>query len=97
MVIPSGLETAIETMMMTFHKYAGDKNYLNKDDLHKLMEAEFPEFLKNQNDPLAVDKIMKDLDQCRDGRVNYHSFFSLIAGLGIACNDYYVKNMKTRK
>ncbi|KAM4690126.1 protein S100-A10 isoform 1-T2 [Rhinophrynus dorsalis] len=98
MVVPSQLEHAMETLMMTFHKYSADKPYLSKDDLQKLMEHEFPEFLKNQNDPLAVDKIMKDLDQCRDGKVNFHSFFSLIAGLTIACNDYYCRHMKnTRK
>ncbi|MEE6491716.1 hypothetical protein FKM82_016340 [Ascaphus truei] len=94
MVVPSKLEHAMEDLMLSFHQYAGDKSYMTKDDLHNLMEKEFPEFIKNQNDPLAVDKMMKDLDQCRDGRVNFHSFFSLIAGLTIACNDYYSKNMK---
>ncbi|XP_075047846.1 protein S100-A10-like [Mixophyes fleayi] len=94
---PSELEKAMETLMFTFHKYAGDKSYLSKEDLHKLMDKEFSEFLKNQNDPLAVDNIMKDLDQCRDGRVSFHSYFSLIAGLTIACNDYYCKNMKGKK
>ncbi|XP_068108476.1 protein S100-A10-like [Hyperolius riggenbachi] len=97
MGVPSEMEQAMETMMFTFHKYSGDKSYMTKEDLHKLMESEFPDFLKNQNDPMAVDKIMKDLDQCRDGRVNFHSFFSLIAGLTIACNDYYCKHMKARK
>ncbi|XP_053331589.1 protein S100-A10 [Spea bombifrons] len=96
MVVPSELEQSMETLMFTFHKYAGDKNYMTKDDLHKLMEKEFGDFLKNQNDPLAVDKIMKDLDQCRDGRVNFHSYFSLIAGLTIACNDYYTRHMKRK-
>ncbi|XP_063802823.1 protein S100-A10-like [Pseudophryne corroboree] len=96
-MVPSELEQAMEILMFTFHKYAGDKNYMSKEDLHKMMDKEFGEFLKNQNDALAVDKIMKDLDQCRDGRVNFHSYFSLIAGLTIACNDYYSKNMKSRK
>ncbi|CAJ0968198.1 unnamed protein product [Ranitomeya imitator] len=96
-MVPSDLEQAMETLMFKFHKYAGDKSYMSKDDLHRLMETEFSDFLKNQNDPLAVDKIMKDLDQCRDGRVTFHSYFSLIAGLTIACNDYYCKNMKHRK
>ncbi|KAG8538854.1 hypothetical protein GDO81_021951 [Engystomops pustulosus] len=96
-MVPSELEQAMETLMFTFHKYAGDKNFMTKDDLKKLMEVEFPEFLRNQNDPLTVDKVMKDLDQCRDGKVTFHSFFSLIAGLTIACNDYYCKNMKVKK
>ncbi|OCT69527.1 hypothetical protein XELAEV_18040838mg [Xenopus laevis] len=94
MVAPSELEHSMEKMLLTFHKFAGEKNYMNRDDLQKLLDSEFSEFLKNQNDPLAVDKIMKDLDDCRDGRVSFHSFFSLIAGLLCACDDYYVKHMK---
>uniref|UniRef100_F6S011 Protein S100-A10 n=2 Tax=Ornithorhynchus anatinus TaxID=9258 RepID=F6S011_ORNAN len=94
--MPSQMEHAMETMMFTFHRFAGDKGYLTKDDLRVLMEKEFPGFLENQKDPLAVDKIMKDLDQCRDGRVGFQSFFSLIAGLIIACNDYFVVHMKQK-
>ena len=94
--VPSQMEHAMETMMFTFHKFAGDKGYLTKEDLRVLMEKEFPGFLENQKDPLAVDKIMKDLDQCRDGRVGFQSFFSLIAGLTIACNDYFVVHMKQK-
>ncbi|KAI5264061.1 hypothetical protein MUG91_G166n6 [Manis pentadactyla] len=94
--MPSQMEHAMETMMFTFHKFAGEKGYLTKEDLRVLMEKEFPGFLENQKDPLAVDKIMKDLDQCRDGRVGFQSFFSLIAGLTIACNDYFVLHMKQK-
>lgn len=94
--MPSQMEHAMETMMFTFHKFAGDKGYLTKEDLRVLMEKEFPGFLENQKDPLAVDKIMKDLDQCRDGKVGFQSFFSLIAGLTIACNDYFVIHMKQK-
>ncbi|NXA43446.1 S10AA protein, partial [Eudromia elegans] len=91
--MPSQLEHAMETLMFTFHKYAGDKNYLAKDDLRALMDKEFPGFLENQRDPMALDKIMKDLEQSRDGRVGFPGFFSLLAGLTIACNDYFVLHM----
>ncbi|TFK06725.1 serine-rich coiled-coil domain-containing protein 2 [Platysternon megacephalum] len=94
--MPSQMEHAMETLMFTFHKYAGDKNYLMKEDLRVLMDKEFPGFLDNQKDPMAVDKIMKDLDQCRDGRVGFQSFFSLVAGLTIACNDYFVPQAISR-
>lgn len=43
---------------------------------------------------MALEKIMRDLDQCRDGRVGFQGFFSLVAGLTIACNDYFVLHMK---
>jgi calpactin-1 light chain len=32
--------------MFTFHKYAGDKGYLIKEDLRILMDKEFPGFLE---------------------------------------------------
>lgn len=77
----------METLMFTFHKYAGDKNYLSKEDLRALMEKEFPGFLENQRDPMALDKIMKDLDQCRDGKVGFQSFFSCRGGRGQCGRD----------
>ncbi|XP_006870603.1 PREDICTED: protein S100-A10-like [Chrysochloris asiatica] len=92
----SQMEHAMEIMMSTFHRFAGYKCYLTKEDLRVLMEKEFPGFLENQKDPLAVDKIMKDLDQCRDGKIGFQSVLSLIAGLTIACNDYFVVHMKQK-
>uniref|UniRef100_H0XL87 Protein S100-A10 n=1 Tax=Otolemur garnettii TaxID=30611 RepID=H0XL87_OTOGA len=94
--MPSQMEHAVETMMFMFHKFARDKGYLTKEDLRVLMEKEFLGFLENQKDPLALDKIMKDLDQCRDGKVGFQSSFSLIAGLTITCNDYFVVHMKQK-
>lgn len=44
--MPSQLEHAMETLMFTFHKYAGDKNHLSKEDLRALMDKEFPGFLE---------------------------------------------------
>ncbi|XP_053134613.1 protein S100-A10 isoform X2 [Hemicordylus capensis] len=92
--IPSQLETAMEQIMFTFHKYAGDKNYLEKEDLRQLMEREVPGYMKNQKDPLAIDRIMKNLEECRDGKVFFEGYLSLIAGLTNGCNEYYVKKMK---
>ncbi|CAK7311190.1 Protein S100-A10 [Vulpes lagopus] len=94
--MPFQMEHVMETMMFTFHKFAGVRGYLTKEDLRILMEKEFPGFLENQKDPLAMDKIMKDLGQCQDGKVDFQSFFSLIARLTIACNDYFVIQMKQK-
>nr|XP_026238535.1 protein S100-A10 [Urocitellus parryii] len=44
--MPSQMEHAMETMMFKFHKFAGDKGYLTKEDLRVLMEKEFPGFLE---------------------------------------------------
>uniref|UniRef100_A0A2K6FKP6 Protein S100-A10 n=1 Tax=Propithecus coquereli TaxID=379532 RepID=A0A2K6FKP6_PROCO len=77
----SRVERATETMMFTFHRFARDKGYLTKEDLRVLMEKEFPGFLENQKDPLAFDKITKDLDQC----------------LTITRNDYFVAHTKQKE
>ncbi|XP_057581503.1 protein S100-A10-like [Hippopotamus amphibius kiboko] len=92
--MPSQMENTMETMMSTFHRFEGDKGYIIKEELKVLMEKEFSGFLENQKDPLAVEKIMKDLDQCQGSKVDFQSFFSLIAGFNITCNDYFVVHMK---
>uniref|UniRef100_A0A8C2W8U1 Protein S100-A10 n=1 Tax=Chinchilla lanigera TaxID=34839 RepID=A0A8C2W8U1_CHILA len=94
--MPSQMEHAMETRMFTFHKFAGDKCCLTKEDLRVLREKEFPGFLENQKDPLAVDRIMKDQDQCQDGKVGFQSCFSLAAGLTTACDDYFVVHRKQK-
>ncbi|KAM5247240.1 protein S100-A10-like [Ctenodactylus gundi] len=93
--MPSQMEDAMETMMFTFHKFAGDKGYLVKEDLRVLMEKKFLRFLENQINPLYTLKIMKDLDQCRDGKVGSQNF-SLITGLTTVRNNYFVVHMKQK-
>ncbi|KAM6032486.1 protein S100-A10 isoform 2-T2 [Chlamydotis macqueenii] len=44
--MPSQMEQAMETLLFTFHKYAGDKEHLGRDDLRALMEKELPGFLE---------------------------------------------------
>ncbi|XP_047578444.1 protein S100-A10-like [Lutra lutra] len=89
----SQMKCPMETMMFMFYRFAEDKGYLTKDDLRVLMEKEFSGFLENQKDPLAMDKIREDLNQYGDGKVGFHSCFSLIVRLIIACNDYFVAHM----
>lgn len=54
-------------------------------------------YLQSQKDPLAVDKIMKDLDTNRDGEVNFEEFVSLVVGLSIACEQCYQAHLKAGK
>lgn len=53
--MPSQMEHAMETMMLTFHRFAGDKDYLTKEDLRVLMEREFPGFLEVSVESLRPD------------------------------------------
>lgn len=65
--MPSHVEHTMETMMFKFHKLAEDIGCLTKEDLRVFTEKEFPEIFEN----LAVDKIMKDLNQCQNGRLGF--------------------------
>lgn len=74
---------------------AGQK--LLKKNQKVLMEREFPLFLENQKDPLAVDKITKNVDPYWDGSVNLWSVLSLVAGLSIPWSDCSVVYPKPRE
>ncbi|XP_006868881.1 PREDICTED: protein S100-A10-like [Chrysochloris asiatica] len=94
--MPSQMEHVMETMVVVFHRFAGDKCYLTKEILRVLKEKEFPGFLKYQKDPLIIGKITKDVDQCRDGKLSFQSFLWFTAGLAIAHNDCFVAHMKQK-
>ncbi|XP_049607585.1 protein S100-A10a [Syngnathus scovelli] len=100
--MPSELETAMESLIVVFHRYAsrdGRNGTLSRQELRLLMENELSNFLKSQRDPAAVDKIMKDLDTNGDGQVDFEEFVSLVVGLSVACERCYQLRMKneTRK
>ncbi|XP_071369020.1 protein S100-A10b [Centroberyx affinis] len=95
--MPTELEKCMESMIMVFHRYAdedGDGRTLTNKELRKLMETELSSFLKTQKNPDAVSKIMNDLDQNKDGKVDFEEFVSLIVGLSIACEQCYQVHTK---
>ncbi|XP_061617039.1 protein S100-A10a [Phyllopteryx taeniolatus] len=95
--MPSQLETAMESLILVFHRYAskdGKTGTLSRRALRDLMSNELSNFLKCQKDPAAVDKIMKDLDTNGDGQVDFEEFVSLVVGLSIACEQCYQARMK---
>uniref|UniRef100_A0A672ITB7 Protein S100 n=1 Tax=Salarias fasciatus TaxID=181472 RepID=A0A672ITB7_SALFA len=86
--MPSELETAMESLITVFHRYAskqGRSGTLSRRELRELMENELSNFLKSQQDATAIDKIMRDLDTNGDGQVDFEEFVSLVVGLSIAC------------
>ncbi|MBN3304369.1 protein S100-A1 [Amia ocellicauda] len=95
----SQLETAMESMIRVFHQYSGkegDKLKLSKAELKSLLQGELSDFLAASKDPLVVDKIMKDLDENRDGEVDFQEFVILVAALTVACNEFFVASMKDK-
>ncbi|KAB0345716.1 hypothetical protein FD754_022642, partial [Muntiacus muntjak] len=49
-----------------------------------------------QKDPKLVDKIMQDLDANKDNKVDFNEFVVMVAALTVACNDYFVEQLKKK-
>ncbi|XP_076995504.1 protein S100-Z-like isoform X2 [Tamandua tetradactyla] len=97
--MPTQLEAAMGTMIRVFHRYSckeGDRFKLNKGELKMLLQQELTEFLTCQKDPELVDKIMQDLDADKDNEVDFREFVVMVAALTVACNDYFVEQLKKK-
>ncbi|XP_005065693.2 protein S100-Z [Mesocricetus auratus] len=97
--MPTQLEMAMDTMIRIFHRYSckeGDRFKLNKGELKMLLQRELTEFLTCQKDPQLVDKIMQDLDANKDNEVDFNEFVVMVAALTVACNDYFVEQLKKK-
>ncbi|MCJ8728645.1 hypothetical protein PDJAM_G00006850 [Pangasius djambal] len=93
----SQLENAMDSLIKVFHTYSskeGDKYKLSKAEMKSLLQGELSDFLAASKDPLVVEKIMSDLDENRDGEVDFQEFVVLVAALTVACNDFFVECMK---
>ncbi|XP_062068540.1 protein S100-Z isoform X5 [Lepus europaeus] len=98
--MPTQLEMAMDTMIRIFHRYSckeGDRFKLSKRELKLLLQRELTEFLSCQKDPQLVDKIMHDLDANKDNEVDFNEFVVMVAALTVACNDYFVEQLKKKE
>lgn len=43
-----------------------------------------------------VDKVMQDLDANKDNEVDFNEFVVMVAALTVACNDYFVEQLKKK-
>ncbi|CAL8247236.1 unnamed protein product [Lota lota] len=97
----STLETAMQLMIQTFHKYSGDegdKYTLSRAELKEMLTTELGNYLGNAQDKEAVDKVMGDLDSNNDGEVDFTEFIILVGALTVACNDFFLEfNEKQEK
>ncbi|XP_041098939.1 protein S100-A1 isoform X1 [Polyodon spathula] len=94
----SELEQAMESLIQVFHTYSGregDKYKLSKAEMKLLLQGELGFFLtQSSKDPNTVDQIMRDLDENKDGEVDFQEFVVLVASLTVACNDFFVEQLK---
>ncbi|XP_039101468.1 protein S100-Z [Hyaena hyaena] len=95
--MPTQLEMAMNIMIRIFHQYSckeGDRFRLNKGQLKMLLQQELTELC--QKDPQLVDKIIQDLDADKDIEVDFNEFVVMLAALTVACNDYFVEQLKKK-
>ncbi|XP_060776559.1 protein S100-A1-like [Neoarius graeffei] len=93
----SQLENAMDALIKVFHRYSsreGNKYKLSNTELKDLIREELSDFLAASKDPLVVEKIMNDLDENRDGEVDFQEFVVLVAALTVACNDFFIQSME---
>ncbi|KAM4725146.1 S100 calcium binding protein S isoform 1-T1 [Anableps anableps] len=90
----SNLESAMQMLIKTFHKYSGkegDKYTLSRGELKELLTEELGSYLGNSKDNEAVEKVMNDLDANNDGEVDFTEFIILMGALTVACNDFFLE------
>uniref|UniRef100_A0AAZ1XQL3 Protein S100 n=1 Tax=Oreochromis aureus TaxID=47969 RepID=A0AAZ1XQL3_OREAU len=88
----ANLKGAMVDLIDVFHKYSGkegDKYTLTKLELKNLLKNELGEFLEGPNDACVVEKIMRELDDNKDGVVDFQEFVGLVAALTVACNEFF--------
>ncbi|XP_068432120.1 S100 calcium binding protein S [Clinocottus analis] len=91
----SNLESAMQMLIKTFHKYSGkegDKFTLSRGELKELLLEELGTYLGagGSKDNEAVEKVMNDLDANNDGEVDFTEFIILMGALTVACNDFFL-------
>nr|XP_057903617.1 S100 calcium binding protein S isoform X2 [Doryrhamphus excisus] len=90
----SNLESAMQMLIKTFHKYSGkegDKYTLSRAELKELLLEELGSYLGHSKDNETVEKIMTDLDANNDGEVDFTEFIILMGALTVACNDFFLE------
>ncbi|KAM6910095.1 protein S100-A1 [Xenentodon cancila] len=96
----ANLQGVMEDLIKVFYRYSGkegDKYKLNKKELKNMFQEEFAEALADPIESSMVDKIMSDLDANKDGEVDFQEFILLVAALTVACNDFFVDQVKNSK
>ncbi|KAM5194145.1 protein S100-P [Mantella aurantiaca] len=91
------LETAMVLIMDVFDKYActeGKKDTLTKEELKKMMETEFPGFVKNGKGKDDCDKLLKDLDANGDSEVDFQEFVIFVASFTCLVHEKFQKCAK---
>ncbi|XP_063002114.1 protein S100-A12-like [Elgaria multicarinata webbii] len=84
------LEAALETIINVFHQYSvrdGHFDTLSEKEMAELMKKELPNFLKDKNNPKAIDEMFNDLDKNKNGEVSFEEYLTLLSRVLITSNE----------
>ncbi|XP_041650159.1 protein S100-A1-like [Cheilinus undulatus] len=84
------LQQSMNDLINLFRSYSGkggDKYKLNKSELKLLLQEELSDFLAASKDPSVVDEFMLQLDQDRDGEVDFKEFAYTVVSFTVACHE----------
>ncbi|XP_060537936.1 protein S100-A16-like isoform X3 [Pantherophis guttatus] len=82
----SELESAIETVVENYNKYSAKENLLRKGGIKKsnfkrMLQSELSHMLTDTTKKEAVEKLFQDLDQNRDGVIDFDEYWALIGSI----------------
>ncbi|XP_030606267.1 protein S100-A1 [Archocentrus centrarchus] len=89
----SSLTQAMADLIVVFYKYSGnegDKYTLTKSELKNLLQNEFGESMNAAHDISVVEGIMRELDDNKDGVVDFKEFVVLVTAVTIAANEFFL-------
>ncbi|XP_038624912.1 protein S100-A9 [Tachyglossus aculeatus] len=89
------MEKALGDVIDVFHQYSvrvGNPDTLTKRELRQLINKELPNFLKDQQCPAEVAKILEDLDSNQDFELSFEEFVVLITRLTVASHNKMHEN-----
>ncbi|XP_043935891.1 protein S100-A6-like [Protopterus annectens] len=83
-------ENTMRTLISVYNKYAkieGDRDLLSTCEAKKLIENELPMFAKLGDK--QVEKILRKLDQNKDGTIDFEEFVSMVACMTKAYRKFF--------
>uniref|UniRef100_UPI00358F8041 protein S100-A1-like n=1 Tax=Myxine glutinosa TaxID=7769 RepID=UPI00358F8041 len=91
------LETAMQTFIEVFHKYAkrakGSTHHLDQDNLKRLMKAELGNYFQRPGDPKIVKDVMTTVVKGNKQEMNFWEFILLMTSLAFTCNRKYEQKL----
>ncbi|XP_022529922.1 protein S100-A11 [Astyanax mexicanus] len=78
------MEAAINTLVSQFKAFAGKQGSdqtLSREEFQSMLNTQLKNYIKNANDPAAIDQLMSSLDKNSDGELSFLEFWQFLGQL----------------